>query len=64
MSPTNGAAGSASQSTYNKALYFAACTPTGIPKDCLLLTEHYGFTEEELDSIMNYHIKYRMGREG
>lgn len=26
-----------------------------------LLTEHYGFTDEELDFIINYDIKYRMG---
>ncbi len=24
---------------------------------------HYGFTEEELDFIINYDIKYRMGRD-
>ena len=29
-----------------------------------LLAEHYGFTDEELDFIINYDIKYRMGREG
>ena len=29
--------------------------------DCVL-AEHYGFTEEELDFIINYDIKYRMGR--
>ena len=29
-----------------------------------VLAEHYGFTDEELDFIMNYDIKYRMGREG
>ena len=28
-----------------------------------LLAEHYGFTEEELDFIINYDIKYRMGDE-
>jgi len=28
---------------------------------CLLV--HYGFTEEELDFIINYDIKYRMGKE-
>ncbi len=28
------------------------------------LAEHYGFTDEELDFIVNYDIKYRMGREG
>lgn len=28
-----------------------------------VLAEHYGFTEEELDFIINYDIKYRMGNE-
>ena len=28
-----------------------------------VLAEHYGFTAEELDFIINYDIKYRMGRE-
>ena len=28
-----------------------------------LLAQHYGFTEEELDFIINYDIKYRMGNE-
>lgn len=28
-----------------------------------ILAEHYGFSEEELDFIINYDIKYRMGRE-
>ena len=27
------------------------------------LAEHYGFTPEELDFIINYDIKYRMGSE-
>jgi hypothetical protein len=27
------------------------------------LDRHYGFTEEELDFIINYDIKYRMGRD-
>jgi len=31
--------------------------------DCVL-AQHYGFTDEELDFIINYDIKYRMGREG
>ena len=30
--------------------------------DCIL-AQHYGFTHEELDYIINYDIKYRMGRE-
>jgi hypothetical protein len=29
----------------------------------IVLAEHYGFTEEELDFIINYDIKYRMGEE-
>ena len=29
----------------------------------LTLAHHYGFTDEELDFIINYDIKYRMGRE-
>ncbi len=28
------------------------------------LARHFGFTDEELDFIINYDIKYRMGRHG
>ncbi len=28
----------------------------------IILAKHYGFTEEELDFIINYDIKYRMGQ--
>jgi hypothetical protein len=28
-----------------------------------VLGKHYGFTDEELDFIINYDIKYRMGRD-
>ena len=28
-----------------------------------MLSEHYGFTEEEPDLVINYDIKYRMGDE-
>ena len=28
-----------------------------------MLAQHYGFTDEELDFIINYDIKYRMGAE-
>jgi hypothetical protein len=28
-----------------------------------VLATHYGFTDEELDIIINYDIKYRMGRD-
>jgi hypothetical protein len=34
-----------------------------IDKIDIVLAEHYGFTEEELDFIINYDIKYRMGKE-
>jgi len=27
------------------------------------LAHHYGFTDEELDDLINYDIKYRMGRD-
>jgi len=29
-----------------------------------VLARHYGFTEEELDFIINYDIKYRKGKDG
>lgn len=28
-----------------------------------VLQQHYGFTDEELDFIINYDIKYRLGRD-
>jgi hypothetical protein len=28
------------------------------------LTRHYGFTAEQLDFVINYDIKYRLGRDG
>lgn len=34
-----------------------------IDKIDICLSKHYGFTEEELDFIINYDIKYRMGDE-
>jgi hypothetical protein len=27
------------------------------------LAQHYGFSDEELDFILNYDIKYRMGQD-
>ncbi len=33
------------------------------PKIDKVLAQHYGFTDEELDFIINYDIKYRMGKE-
>ena len=37
--------------------------PIAINKIDKALAKHYGFTEEELDFIINYDIKYRMGGE-
>jgi len=36
-------------------------SPLSIKLIACLLAEHYGFTDEELDFIINYDIKYRMG---
>ncbi len=44
--------------TYNK--FLSKNTMDEIDK---VLAAHYGFTDEELDFIINYDIKYRMGKE-
>ena len=36
--------------------------PKSSKQIALVVAEHYGFTEGELDFIINYDIKYRMGR--
>ncbi len=41
---------------------YAACKPLLDQAD-RVLAEHYGFTDEELDFIINFDIKYRMGSE-
>lgn len=43
--------------------YFARLSKPIVDKIDTLLAEHYGFTQEELDFIINYDIKYRMGDE-
>lgn len=40
----------------------AACKPI-IDEIDTLLAKHYGFSEQELDFIASYDIKYRMGRD-
>ncbi len=45
-----------------QCIYPKASKPIIDEIDCVL-ARHYGFTEEELDFIINYDIKYRMGRE-
>ena len=41
--------------------YVSTCKPI-IDQIDQALAKHYGFTDEELDFIINYDIKYRMGR--
>ena len=41
--------------------FYPAISKNIIDKIDRLLAEHYGFTDEELDFIINYDIKYRMG---
>ncbi|MBN1548759.1 MAG: hypothetical protein JW902_19065 [Syntrophaceae bacterium] len=40
---------------------YSACKPI-IDQIDQVLAKHYGFTDEELDFIINYDIKYRMGK--
>jgi Eco57I restriction-modification methylase len=42
--------------------FFPGKSKTLIDKIDLMLAQHYGFSEEELDFIVNYDIKYRAGR--
>ena len=41
--------------------FFPRCSKSIINKIDRVLAKHYGFTDEELDFIINYDIKYRMG---
>ena len=43
--------------------YYPVKSKTIIDEIDKVLAKHYGFTEEELDFIINYDIKYRMGDE-
>lgn len=43
--------------------FFPAKCKSIIDQIDTILAQHYGFTEEELDFIINYDIKYRMGEE-
>lgn len=43
--------------------YFAKLSKPIIDEIDKVLARHYGFTDEELDFIINYDIKYRMGEE-
>jgi hypothetical protein len=50
-----------SEITY--AEFFAFKSKPIIDEIDRVLAEHYGFTDEELDFIINYDIKYRMGQD-
>ncbi len=43
--------------------YFPRLSKSIMDKIDTILAKHYGFTDEELDFIINYDIKYRMGKE-
>lgn len=43
--------------------YYPAKSKPIIDEIDKVLAKHYGFTDEELDFIINYDIKYRMGDE-
>lgn len=54
------------QSTGRKVIYdeyYPKLSKSIIDEIDKVLAKHYGFTEEELDFIINYDIKYRMGDE-
>jgi len=50
--------------TMKKQYFFFRESKPIIDQIDTVLAEHYGFTEEELDFIINYDIKYRMGLGG
>ena len=47
----------------NQILFKPSLSKSIIDEIDKVLVGHYGFTEEELDFIINYDIKYRMGKE-
>ena len=51
------------QFTMNKQYFYIKKSKDIIDNIDSVLSKHYGFTEEELDFIINYDIKYRMGSE-
>ena len=49
--------------TMRKQYFFFKESKPIIDEIDAVLAEHYGFTAEELDFIVNYDIKYRLGRD-
>lgn len=54
---------SKTRGTVESKVYVASRSKPIIDEIDKVLAKHYGFTEEELDFIINYDIKYRMGKE-
>jgi hypothetical protein len=54
---------SKTKGTIDQKQYIVSKSKPIIDEIDTVLAEHYGFTEEELDFIINYDIKYRMGKE-
>ena len=54
---------SKTKGTIEQKQYFVNKSKPIIDEIDKVLAEHYGFTNEELDFIINYDIKYRMGKE-
>jgi hypothetical protein len=54
---------SKTKGTVQQKQYVVSKSKPIIDKIDKVLASHYGFTEEELDFIINYDIKYRMGHE-
>ena len=54
---------SESKGDITQDFYYVKYSKSIIDKIDTILANHYGFTDEELDFIINYDIKYRMGDE-
>ncbi len=54
---------SSTRGTVNSFVYRKKLSKLIIDEIDKVLAQHYGFTDEELDFIINYDIKYRMGSE-
>jgi len=54
---------SKTKGTIDQKQYIVSKSKPFIDEIDTILAKHYGFTDEELDFIINYDIKYRMGKE-
>jgi len=49
--------------TMEKQYFYIKKSKSIVDEIDIALAEHYGFTDEELDFIINYDIKYRLGKD-